>query len=105
MERRLPLGNGIFDERSYPMTIRSILTFILVMANAHIAQAQWTSAHANAGNTGFVKVDTIAASRPVGYANVGPVADGANPVIDAGGTVYIGNTLGELIALHPENRV
>ena len=84
------------------MTIRSILTFILIMATAHIAQAQWTSAHANVGNTGFVKVDTIAASKPVGYANVGPVAEGANPVIDAGGTVYIGNTLGELIALHPD---
>jgi hypothetical protein len=83
------------------MTIRSILSFILLMATAEMGQAQWTSAHANAGNTGFVKVDTIAAA-PISFADVGHVTEGANPVIDAAGTLYIGNTAGELIALHPD---
>jgi len=83
------------------MTIRSILSFILLMATAEMGHAQWTSAHANARNTGFVKVDTIAAA-PISFADVGRVEEGANPVIDAAGTVYIGNTAGELIALHPD---
>jgi len=71
------------------------------MATAEMGHAQWTSAHANARNTGFVKVDTIAAA-PISFADVGRVEEGANPVIDAAGTLYIGNTAGELIALHPD---
>jgi hypothetical protein len=84
------------------MTTRAILSFVLLLTISKVGQAQWTSAHANARNSGFVKVDTIPAANPLGYANVGPVADGANPVIATDGVVYIGNTAGELIALRPD---
>ena len=84
------------------MVNRTILSFMLLIATANLSQAQWPSAHANAANTGFVNVDTTPASHPLRYANVGRVADGANPVIGANGTVYIGNVIGELFAFQPD---
>ena len=64
----------------------------------------WTSAHGNVDNTGFARVGTAPAvfENQVGFANVGTVAPGANPVTAPDGTVYIGNLEGELIALHAD---
>src|SRR5215471_4446079 len=81
------------------MTKRSILSVVLLMATADLGRAQWKTAHANPANTSSVKVTTIPASHPIGFADVGPLADGVNPVVGSDGTVYIGNTRGELIAL------
>jgi hypothetical protein len=84
------------------VNIRSVLGFIVLFVIAGASHAAWPSAHGNSDNTGFVDVDTAPAAIPTGFANVGRVADGANPVIGANGTVYIGNKHGELIALHPD---
>ncbi len=64
----------------------------------------WTSAHGNVDNTGFAQVATAPAvfENQIGFANVGTVAPGANPVTAPDGTVYIGNLEGELIALHAD---
>jgi hypothetical protein len=67
-----------------------------------IGHAQWRHPHANPANTSAHTVTTIPAAHPVGFADVGPIADGVNPVIATDGTLYIGNTRGELFALHPD---
>ena len=67
----------------------------------------WTSAHGNADNTGFARVNTAPAAfaNQIGFANVGHVAPGANPVTGPDGTVYIGNLEGELIALRADGKL
>jgi hypothetical protein len=82
----------------------SILIVFLVLATVKSSYAHWPTAHGSASNTGFAWVDTLPATYPTGYANVGKVAPGANPVIGPDGTVYIGNLDGELVALHPDGK-
>jgi hypothetical protein len=83
------------------MKTRTILSIVLLMAAAQLGRAQWKTPHANSANTSSAKVTTVPAAHIVGFADVGPVADGVNPVIGSDGTLYIGNTRGELIALFP----
>jgi hypothetical protein len=80
----------------------TVLAVFLILGVASPSRAQWPTAHGSPANTGFARVDTLPATVPAGYANVGKVAPGANPVVAPDGTVYIGNLAGELIALHPD---
>ena len=81
---------------------KSILGVLLMLATAGRSHAAWPTAHGSPANTGFARVDTLPAAAPIGFADVGRVAPGANPVTGPDGTVYIGNLAGELIALHPD---
>jgi hypothetical protein len=49
---------------------------------------------AAAANTGFAKVVTAPAAKPLRATTIGPLASGAAPVIGLDGTVYIGNLNG-----------
>jgi hypothetical protein len=82
------------------VTIRNLLGGLALMALSSFSHAAWTHAHGDSDNRGFAKVITVPATIPTGFADVGEVAPGANPVTATDGTVYIGNVLGELIALH-----
>jgi hypothetical protein len=83
---------------------KSILVVLLMLARPGSSRAAWPTAHGSPANTGFARVDTLPASAPIGFADVGPVAAGANPVTGPDGTVYIGNLAGELIALFPDGK-
>jgi len=82
----------------------AVLVGVLMLANVSWSRAQWPTAHGSPANTGFARVDTLPATfqSQIGYADVGHVAPGANPVTGPDGTVYIGNLGGELIALHAD---
>ena len=83
----------MFSKRS--LLFFSLLTFY------QLTQAAWPVAHGDSANTGFARVDTAPAISPKQFAQLGPLAPGANPVIGADGTVYIGNLAGQLLAFHP----
>ena len=82
----------------------ALMTAGALLASALPAQAAWEHAHGDSANTGFARIDTVAAVVPVQYAQLGPIAPGANPVIAPDGTLYIGNLAGELRAFHPDGR-
>ena len=79
---------------------RVLIFFALITVN-QLTQAAWTSAHGDSANTGFARVDTALAISPKQFAQLGPLAPGANPVIGADGTVYVGNLTGQVLAFHP----
>jgi len=81
-----------------------VLLYILASVSATLA-ASWPTAHGSPTNTGFARVDTRPATFPTGFADVGRVAPGVNPVTGPDGTVYIGNLAGEVIALFPDGRL
>jgi len=81
-----------------------VLVVLLMLVGARFSHAAWPTAHGSPGNTGFARVDTLPAAVPIGFADVGRVAPGANPVTGPDGTVYIGNLAGEFIALYPDGR-
>jgi outer membrane protein assembly factor BamB len=85
-------------------TTKAVLVVLTMLAGAGASYANWPTAHGTAGNTGFARVDTLAAKFPTGFADVGQVAPGANPVTATDGTLYIGNLAGEVIALHPDGK-
>jgi hypothetical protein len=78
------------------------VSIVALAASASLSHAAWTHAHGDSDNRGFAKVFTDPATLPAGFADVGQVASGANPVTAPDGTVYIGNLAGELIALHAD---
>ena len=84
------------------MTRSAFLAISLLLLSISTSHAAWTTAHGNADNTGFARVDTQPAARAASVVNVGRVTPGANPVTGPDGTVYVGNVKGELIALHPD---
>ncbi len=66
------------------------------------ASAAWDHPHGDGANTGFAKVLTARAVRPVRIVPVGELSTGAGPVIAADGTVYVGNLFGQLLAFHAD---
>src|SRR5262249_24931714 len=74
----------------------------LIPVGAPGGQWAWETARANSANTGFARVDTAPAVTPQRVSPVGLVAPGANPVVPADGTVYIGTLAGELHAFHAD---
>jgi outer membrane protein assembly factor BamB len=78
--------------------------FFFTTLFSSLAQPAWTTSHGDVDNRGFVPVATAPASfnNQIGFADVGIVAPGANPVTAADGTVYIVNVAGQLIALHAD---
>jgi hypothetical protein len=80
----------------------AFLTGSLLLLNIGASNAAWTTAHGNPDNTGFANADTQPAVKAANFVDVGPVESGANPVTGPDGTVYIGNTNRELIALHAD---
>jgi hypothetical protein len=65
----------------------------------------WESAHGDRDNNGFVDVVTLPASKaPITVPGLGTFAPGAGPVVAPDGTVYLGNTDGEVIALHADGK-
>jgi len=81
-----------------------VLLYILASVSSTLA-ASWPTAHGSPTNTGFARVDTRPATFPTGFADVGRVAPGVNPVTGPDGTVYVGNLAGEVIALFPDGRL
>jgi hypothetical protein len=79
----------------------AVIFAIALISATNLCHGAWTSPHGDPDNTGFARVDTAPAAfeNQVGFANIGPVAPGANPVTAPDGTVYVGNLLGEMIAL------
>lgn len=62
----------------------------------------WSTAHGDAANTGFANVVTAPGTLPARkVTGIGSYAPGVGPVIAADGTVYLGNTQGQLRALTP----
>jgi hypothetical protein len=84
---------------------KAVLLVLWVLASADLARASWPTSHGTPGNTGLARVNTAPAANPSGFADVGHVAPGANPVTGSDGMVYIGNVAGELIALFPEGKL
>lgn len=66
------------------------------------AVGSWSHAHGDAANRGFADVVTAPGSLPARKVmGIGSYAAGAGPVIAADGTVYLGNTQGQLRAFTP----
>jgi hypothetical protein len=89
-----------------PLRKRGIPVLMLLAATcfaAGLPEARaWDHAHGDSANTGFVDVKTAPAIFPVRVVGgLGFSAPGSGPVIAADGTVYVGNTIGELRAFHP----
>jgi hypothetical protein len=82
--------------------LKTVLVVLLMVAR--VSAANWPTAHGASDNTGLAKVVTNPAKTPTGFADVGRVAPGANPVTGPDGTVYVGNLAGEVIALHPDGK-
>ncbi|MBX9945785.1 MAG: PQQ-binding-like beta-propeller repeat protein [Reyranella sp.] len=62
----------------------------------------WDHAHGDPANTGFIDTRTVPATAPVRVVGgLGFSAPGSGPVIGPDGTVYVGNSLGELRAFRP----
>jgi outer membrane protein assembly factor BamB len=88
------------------MDRRAIITVLMTVA-AHLimaptASAVWDHAHGDATNSGFAKVATAPAVKPQQTVPLGKLAPGAGPVIGPSGTLYVGNTHGQVLAFHPD---
>lgn len=84
------------------MIITRLVSFVALLAISPVNHAAWETAHGDSDNTGFARVDTAPARSPKQFAQLGPLAPGANPVIGADGTLYIGNLQGQLLAIHAD---
>ena len=85
-------------------TGRIATTFVAVVvlaAQMHRACASWDHPHSDSGNTGFVRVVTAKAVRPMQIVPVGELSSGAGPVIGSDGTVFVGNLFGQMLAFRP----
>src|SRR5688572_29499415 len=80
---------------------------VALLAAVGIAAGQargqtWDHAHGDPANTGFIDTRTAPATAPVRVVGgLGFSAPGSGPVIGPDGTVYVGNSTGELRAFHP----
>ncbi|MDH6146410.1 hypothetical protein OKW46_000332 [Paraburkholderia sp. WSM4179] len=84
------------------MNIKPVLCAVALAAIANVGYTEWRYPHADAANTGFVKVITAPATEMLRAATIGPLASGAGPVVGPDGTVYIGNLNGQVLAFHAD---
>jgi hypothetical protein len=82
-------------------TATTLAAVIVLAAQMHPASASWDHPHSDSVNTGFVKVVTERAVRPMQIVPVGELSSGAGPVIGSDGTVFVGNLFGQVLAFHP----
>lgn len=82
-------------------TLPSIVGAVALSAVVTISQAAWEQGRGNGGNTGFARVNTATARKPLVSVPIGNVI-AANPVVAPDGTVYIGNIDRELMAFRPD---
>lgn len=80
----------------------AFLLFAAVMIALGSPASAWQTAHGDPDNTGTVDVPTAPAANPVATVpGLGGIAPGAAPVIAPDGTLYIGNTRGQLRSFGP----
>lgn len=79
----------------------ALLTAVSLAAGQARGQT-WDHAHGDPANTGFIDTRTAPATAPVRVVGgLGFSAPGSGPVIGPDGTVYVGNSTGELRAFQP----
>lgn len=84
------------------MRTKYVLGIVALAAMTNISYADWKYPHGDSANTGFAKLVTAPAARPMRAAAVGEIASGAGPVVGPDGTVYIGNLYGQVLAFHAD---
>ncbi len=80
-----------------------VLVFLCLLANTAWAQT-WSQFHADAASSGFAAVGTSQTLSRKWLTDVGPALY-SSPVVAADGTVYVGTTEGELVAVSPAGTV
>jgi hypothetical protein len=71
--------------RGNHFVIAALITAGMLLTSARPANATWQHDHGDSTNTGFARIDTDPAASPKQFAQLGPLAPGANPVIGPDG--------------------
>lgn len=88
--------------RSSHPHIRFVALAAIVAISLGSPASAWQTAHGDPDNTGTVDLPTAGAKQPIATVpGLGGIAPGAAPVIAPDGTLYIGNTHGELRSFGP----
>ena len=91
----------IYKVTSYKIkraSVRVLISFLL-MSCKDPGPATWAEFHGNNGNTGFTNFESEIATRRKWSFDVGDVMY-ASPAVDNDGTIYIGNSIGDLFAIN-----
>lgn len=83
---------------SLPGRVSRLLPLFLLLAGC---DETWMQFHGNGPSSGFVPIDVAPAVRTRWRARVGGVTY-SSPVVGPDGTIYVGNTDGELVAVNPD---